>query len=165
MPLTTDSIADAALAILADFGMGDLSMRRLARDLDVQPSALYWHVKNKQEVFVLVSRRLSAEVDARLPRGTAASAVVVATALRDVLLRHRDGAEIFLLAYSLDAESTVPERLEEAVPDPAAQEALLSFVLGHVQIEQNRQLLGVADAGAGERFAAALSSVARALLP
>ena len=48
MALTADIVTSAALRILADFGLGDLTMRRLARELDVQPSALYWHVADKQ---------------------------------------------------------------------------------------------------------------------
>jgi len=155
MPLSTESIADTALNILAEFGMGDLSMRRLARDLDVQPSALYWHVKNKQEVFVLISRRFAEQVDARLPRASAPTALVVALTLRDVLLRYRDGAEIFLLAYALDPDSTVPGALDAALPRQADQEALLSFLLGWVQIEQNRQMFGAVGSGGGTADVAA----------
>ena len=40
MALTPESITDTALTVLSQFGMGDLSMRRLARELEVQPSAL-----------------------------------------------------------------------------------------------------------------------------
>jgi AcrR family transcriptional regulator len=45
MSLTRRQIVDAAMDILRNYGLGDLSMRRLARDLGVQPGALYWHVK------------------------------------------------------------------------------------------------------------------------
>src|SRR3954469_7069845 len=48
--LTRQKIEDAAMEILRSYGLADLSMRRLARDLGVQPGALYWHVKNKQEL-------------------------------------------------------------------------------------------------------------------
>ena len=152
MPLSTESITDAALHILSQFGMGDLSMRRLARDLDVQPSALYWHVGSKQEVFVLVSRRIAGAVDDDLPRAAAPTAARVAELLRYELLRYRDGAEIFLLAYALDPESAIPERLDEALPQRSSQEVLLSFVLGFVQIEQSRDALGIASVNADERF-------------
>ncbi|MDQ6741232.1 MAG: TetR family transcriptional regulator, partial [Actinomycetota bacterium] len=42
MSLSRQQIIDTALKILRDYGLADLSMRRLARDLGVQPGALYW---------------------------------------------------------------------------------------------------------------------------
>lgn len=159
MPLSTESITDAALHILSQFGMGDLSMRRLARDLDVQPSALYWHVGSKQEVFVLVSRRIAGAVDDDLPRSSAPGPAAVAERLRRELLRFRDGAEIFLLAYALDPESAIPERLDEALPQRGAQEVLLSFVLGFVQVEQSRAELGIESIGADERFSRGMKAL------
>ena len=99
MALTAGSITTTALDILSRYGLGDLSMRRLARELDVQPSALYWHVKDKQELFVLIATRMNAEVDARCP--STSDPLVTAMALRDILLTYRDGAEIMLLGYSI----------------------------------------------------------------
>lgn len=64
MALNPQIITDAALKIASEFGLGDLSMRRLARELGVQPSALYWHVANKQEVFTLIASRIAQQVDA-----------------------------------------------------------------------------------------------------
>src|SRR5690625_7269676 len=78
-------------------------MRRLARELEVQPSALYWHVKDKQSLLVLISKSLKAEVDARCP--AAADPLAAAMSLREVLLKYRDGAEILLLGYSIDRKS------------------------------------------------------------
>lgn len=48
MQLTTTAIIKSALEILHDYGLGDLTIRRLARTLDVAPAALYWHFPNKQ---------------------------------------------------------------------------------------------------------------------
>jgi TetR/AcrR family tetracycline transcriptional repressor len=63
MTLTRDQVEDTALAILTRFGLADLSMRRLARELDVQVGALYWHVKSKQELLVGVAARLLRGLD------------------------------------------------------------------------------------------------------
>ncbi|HRO29720.1 MULTISPECIES: TetR/AcrR family transcriptional regulator [Micrococcaceae] len=63
MTLTRDQVEDTALAILTRFGLADLSMRRLARELDVQVGALYWHVKSKQELLVGVAARLLSGLD------------------------------------------------------------------------------------------------------
>ena len=99
MALTAESITRTALDILSRYGLGDLSMRRLARELDVQPSALYWHVKDKQSLLILISRSLKAEVDALCP--PTADPLAAAMSLREVLLKYRDGAEILLLGYSI----------------------------------------------------------------
>ena len=55
MALSRDQIITTAVDILTRYGLADLSMRRLARELDVQPGALYWHVANKQELLVEVA--------------------------------------------------------------------------------------------------------------
>lgn len=157
MALSTDIITDAALKIASEFGLGDLSMRRLARELDVQPSALYWHVANKQEVFILVARRMSQQVDEACdaPPHTFAQ---VAVHLRRVLASYRDGAEIFLLAFALKGEDVTPQVLQGAVrasyPEvyPAVLERLVSFVVGFVAIEQNRELYGTAGTSSDEDF-------------
>ncbi|GAA4283853.1 TetR/AcrR family transcriptional regulator [Brevibacterium daeguense] len=161
MTLTPESIVDTSLEVLSQFGMGDLSMRRLARELQVQPSALYWHVKNKQELFVLIAQRFTAEVDARCPASARPTPAVTCLALRDVLLAYRDGAEIFTLAYSLQPETVIPEALATALESQSLA-VLLSFVLGQLMIEQNRSLLDVADDSAEDTFAAGLTALLRA---
>ncbi|NEM90951.1 TetR family transcriptional regulator [Galbitalea soli] len=53
-----DDVVTAALRILDDIGLADLSMRRLAASLGVQASALYWHFPNKQSLLASVSDRI-----------------------------------------------------------------------------------------------------------
>ena len=62
---TKDDVVDAALSVLDRVGLPDLSMRRLAEDLGVQPSALYWHVASKQELLAAVSARILSPVALR----------------------------------------------------------------------------------------------------
>ena len=59
--LTAEDVVDAAVGILQDFGMGDLSMRRVAAVLGVQASALYWHVPDKQTLLARVADRIVAD--------------------------------------------------------------------------------------------------------
>src|SRR5690606_16017917 len=87
------SIIDRTLGLLDDVGLPDLSMRRLATELDVQPSALYWHFESKQELLGAVADRILLTVpdpDDRTPL------MRTATAVRDALLAYRDGAEVVL---------------------------------------------------------------------
>lgn len=142
MALSAQLITDTALAIASEFGLGDLSMRRLARELGVQPSALYWHVANKQEVLILVASRFSHRVDAQF-RNASPTPQQVAHGLRGVLRDYRDGAEIFLLAYALSGAEVVPAALKAAAGSPALTQRILIFVLGFVAIEQNREMYGV----------------------
>jgi len=127
MALTRRQIEDAAMEILRSYGLADLSMRRLARDLGVQPGALYWHVKNKQELLgVLAGQILAAvpEPDGGRPDGLddQASGAVgtpeagssgdgrgsvrqLALDIRSALLSVRDGADVVSLAQAMTPET------------------------------------------------------------
>ncbi|WP_350271344.1 TetR family transcriptional regulator [Brevibacterium sp. CBA3109] len=152
MALTAESITTTALEILSRYGLGDLSMRRLARELDVQPSALYWHVKDKQELFVLIAKRMNAEVNTRCP--SSSDPLAAAMALREILLTYRDGAEIMLLGYSIDPSEVTPAALNVEALGETSSHGVMEHALGAVTIEQNRGLFGIESADAGEHFAA-----------
>ncbi|MGH1550854.1 TetR/AcrR family transcriptional regulator C-terminal domain-containing protein [Leifsonia poae] len=145
-----DDVAEAALRILDDLGLPDLTMRRLASALDVQPSALYWHFPNKQSMLAEVADRIvAARRPAALPDDAPWQDAVraEADALRDALLSYRDGAEVVssTLALGLGSPATL-DRLARAVArggfdaetSRRAATALLHFVLGHVSHEQQR---------------------------
>jgi TetR/AcrR family tetracycline transcriptional repressor len=153
---TRDDVARAALGILDEHGLPDLTMRRLAAALQVQPSALYWHFPDKQGLLAEVADRIVAESAAhrpRRPRGQRPWDERVqdeAGALRGALLAHRDGAEVVASTTVLGLGSSAARRaLADAVAaagigeaDTArAAAALLHFVLGHVAHEQQRDQL------------------------
>lgn len=48
--LTRERILGAALTIIEGEGIDALTMRRLATDLGVVPTAIYWHVRNREEL-------------------------------------------------------------------------------------------------------------------
>ena len=58
MQLHKRDVVEAATALLDDYGIADLTMRRLARELNVSPGALYWHFANKQELLGAVADRI-----------------------------------------------------------------------------------------------------------
>ncbi|MGG7463613.1 MULTISPECIES: TetR/AcrR family transcriptional regulator C-terminal domain-containing protein [unclassified Plantibacter] len=143
-----DDVAQAALAILDEHGLADLTMRRLAATLDVQPSALYWHFENKQSLLATLSDRIVAprattQEDVDWSVALAAEALV----LRESLLAYRDGAEVVAstIALGLGAEAPM-ERFTSVIgkggydqeTSAAAAAVLLHFVLGHVSHEQQR---------------------------
>ena len=136
---SVDSIVDAALSLLDEIGLPDLSMRRVAGALGVQPSALYWHVENKQTLLAALADRIVGEAagDVSVP-GTA-------RALRAALLAHRDGAEVVVSTAALglgsgSLEGRLRDAYETAGSADAARDAtvLAQFLLGHCYLVQQR---------------------------
>ncbi|PRA79931.1 TetR family transcriptional regulator [Microbacterium sp. MYb66] len=135
-----DSVARSALALLDEVGLADLSMRRIAARLDVQPSALYWHFASKQELLADLADRITASV----PEGSS-GVLATARAIRDALFAYRDGAELVLSTYALQlgsahAQSVLTEalRAQNAVDPEDRGAAILHFVLGHATLVQQR---------------------------
>jgi TetR/AcrR family transcriptional regulator, tetracycline repressor protein len=98
--ITRERIVAAALELLDDKGMDALTVRALATRLDVRAPALYWHVRNKQELLdemaTEVMRRVTGALAALPPgEGWRADFAAYAHVLRAEYLRHRDGARIF----------------------------------------------------------------------
>jgi AcrR family transcriptional regulator len=124
-------------------------MRRIADELDVQVSALYWHFPNKQALLAAVSAQI---VGAGSPGG---GMDAVARALRDRLLAHQDGAEIVSSSLALGLLD-LPARadlvgaaralgLDETAAEVAA-DTVVHYVIGFTFHEQQRVHAAVAGA-------------------
>ena len=50
VPLTRERVVKGAIAVADEEGIGSLTMRRLARELKVEPMSLYHHLANKEEI-------------------------------------------------------------------------------------------------------------------
>ncbi|MEU6831684.1 TetR/AcrR family transcriptional regulator C-terminal domain-containing protein [Nocardia beijingensis] len=98
--ITRERIVAAALELLDEKGMDALTVRALASRLQVKAPALYWHVRDKQELLdemsTFVMRRVTDALSA-IASGADWSddLAAYARALRAEYLRHRDGARIF----------------------------------------------------------------------
>ena len=139
-----ESIVSTALRLLDEVGLPDLSMRRLANELGVQPSALYWHFSSKQELLAAVADRILVRISTDVP-STASAAVDVARSVRDALLAYRDGAEIVMSSYALGfgadrAHAALVDALSPVPADDrdARASVLLQFILGHALVVQQR---------------------------
>ncbi|MFF3483751.1 TetR/AcrR family transcriptional regulator [Streptomyces sp. NPDC002701] len=92
-------VADTALRLLNDVGLDGLSLRAIAKELDVKAPALYWHFKDKQalldEMATEMYRRMTAGT--RIPAGADWRERLLASSrgLRAALLSYRDGARVF----------------------------------------------------------------------
>ncbi len=174
-------IVETALTLLDAHGLADLSMRRLAAALDVQPSALYWHFDSKQALLAAVADRIVAAADVpSRPGSPAEELVAVARALRSALFAHRDGAEVVMSTYALALGSGAARaRLRAAFPpgpeSEVATDVVFEFVLGNAAVVQQRiqaARLGVVDADpaavateAARDFDRALSALLRGVGP
>lgn len=167
MALSRDQVVSTAVDLLRRYGLGDLSMRRLARELGVAPGALYWHVANKQELLVEVAGRLLAAIPEPDPQRPAEEALAAhAHALREAVRHVPDGADVVALAHAVDPVSLrpvedlvrlvgragVPAREREAVA-----EVVLHHVLGSVTTEHNQRIALDLDPDFRARDAAAVA--------
>lgn len=167
-------VVEQALGVLDAYGLADLTMRRLGRELGVQPSALYHHFPHKQALLAAVADEIL-ERGRRSTRPAAWDERVAAVCgeLRDAMLAYRDGAELVATVHAFGLGAARPyaeltDSLEQAGLDPAlaatAARTLLHFVFGHTLDEQTHLQAGsagaIADAPrAGSDFADGLGLV------
>ncbi|KUI11977.1 TetR family transcriptional regulator [Mycobacterium sp. GA-1285] len=148
MQLHKRDVVVAATTLLDSYGLADLTMRRLARELEVSPGALYWHFTSKQQLLGAVADRILEPVgDATGSWRQRMSSVCVA--LRDALLSHTDGAELVSASFAAGQSSAmarIVERLTEAALDAGvpighaelAARTVVYYVLGFTGDEQSR---------------------------
>jgi TetR/AcrR family tetracycline transcriptional repressor len=113
------AIVEAALALLQDEGLDQLSTRRLARALGVSGPSLYWHFRNMAELrshmaFALLS---AARAEHRPSDDWRVWLAEGARAIRRAALSHRDGARLIADA------PPAPELRAQAAPNMARLEA------------------------------------------
>ena len=132
--LTRERVITEALAAIAENGVQALTMRSLATRLGVVPGAVYYHVRNKQQLQDLVLDNVLAEVDVHLDSslGWTEQLKLLAHRLRTVLEDHPGVAGILKTRDPLGPHSLA---LAEAFLEPlqaagfADDEAGLAFFL------------------------------------
>lgn len=166
-------VVGRAIELLEEVGLRGLSMRRLAADLGVQPSALYHHVASKQEL-------LGAVADEILARGRRSSEVLgwqdelrlTCVELHDTMLRHRDGAALVAAARAEGVGGDEPlRRMASALAFNGADDelarvgarTLFHFVFGHVADRQARGVRTAEGTDESSDFATGLGIVLRGL--
>jgi AcrR family transcriptional regulator len=136
-------VVEAATTLLDNYGIADLTMRRLARELNVSPGALYWHFANKQQLLGAVADRILDGVPC------ATGVVEVCNRLRDALLSHTDGAELVSASFAAgqsEAMTATLARLADAAAEAGvdrghaelAARTVVYYVLGFTVDEQSR---------------------------
>jgi TetR/AcrR family tetracycline transcriptional repressor len=90
--LSRDAIVDRSLAIADAEGIGAITIRRVAQEFGVTPMALYWHVKNKDELFDAMGDRFFENLDPIAVDGDWADQLRAAVAALVATLRRHPGA-------------------------------------------------------------------------
>jgi AcrR family transcriptional regulator len=112
--LDADEVVSAALAIVARDGAGALSMRKLASELGVTTTTIYWHVGSREELIVAVIERVSHDLGARRVRG-ATPRDRVASVARSVWRSAFEHRNVTALAHQVGATSLLEMQLEVAM--------------------------------------------------
>jgi len=141
-------VVDAATAILDNYGIADLTMRRLGRELNVSPGALYWHFANKQQLLGAIADRVLEPVHDG--HGDWENRIAgICGRLRDALLSHTDGAELVSASFAAGQSQAMVQILggiaaataDAGVDQPHAELAartVVYYVLGFTADEQSR---------------------------
>lgn len=150
MQLHRSDVVAKAAEILDNYGIADLTMRRLARELSVSPGALYWHFADKQELLGAVADRLLATAATVPAAGPWPDRIVaLCSALRDALLSATDGAELVSASFSAGRSAEL-SRIVAALTEACAESGLTAhdadlaartivyYVLGFTADEQSR---------------------------
>ncbi|MFD4524557.1 TetR/AcrR family transcriptional regulator C-terminal domain-containing protein [Streptomyces sp. NPDC058470] len=147
--LDKKQVVETALRLLNEVGLDGLTLRAIAKELDVQAPALYWHFKNKQalldEMATEMYRRMMAS--ARPAPDTTWQERILASqrGLRAALLGYRDGAKVFSgtrftgIEHAVDLEANLRALVEAGFTFPQAVRASTTahyFTLGFVAEEQ-----------------------------
>ncbi|MCF2126069.1 TetR/AcrR family transcriptional regulator [Strepomyces sp. STD 3.1] len=116
-PLDRRRVADTALRLLNEVGLEGLTLRAIARELDVKAPALYWHFKDKQALL----DEMATEMYRRMVAGTPLDPgdtwrerlLKTNRGLRASLLGYRDGARVFSGSRFTGAEHA--EQMEDSL--------------------------------------------------
>ena len=123
MQLHKRDVVAKATEILDNYGIADLTMRRLARELDVSPGALYWHFANKQELLGAVADEvLRPAVAATGPDGWRERITDLAARLRDALLSHADGAELVSASFAAGQSAAMRRLVASCAAQPPTRD-------------------------------------------
>ncbi len=109
-----EAVIECALALVESGGAEALTMRKLAAELGVTATSIYWHVGSRDDVIIAVIERQAAELGQRAVVGETPRdrLIDVARQVWDSALEH---PEVMKLAYGVGATSLLDMQLEIAM--------------------------------------------------
>lgn len=138
--MTRAELSRVGLRLLADHGLADVSMRRVANEFGVAVSALYWHIKDKQSLLGAMVDRLLDEVAFATATGDWQQDITArAEQIHDKILGTHDAAELVASVLALGTGGArIYEAIAEVSPDPVTTDAIVSLLIGHATLTQQR---------------------------
>ncbi|MBS0489245.1 TetR/AcrR family transcriptional regulator C-terminal domain-containing protein [Phenylobacterium sp. NIBR 498073] len=147
--LSREDVVQAAARLLEREGYDRLTMRGVAAELGVQAPALYWHVKSKEGLSLLLFDHLIADLDYGAPTGDwRVDLKRMAGVLRRRLVETRDITRLFPDDYSSGPRAARPLELSLGIMRAAglaptdaiaAYGTALSYVVGWSRFEVTRR--------------------------
>lgn len=147
--LSRDDVVQAAARVLQRDGYDRLTMRAVAAELNVKAPALYWHVRSKEDLSLLLFDHLVSDLDYGAASGDWRSDLRrMAQALRTRLVETRDITRLFPDDYSSGPRAARPLEMSldllrhAGLPGPEALMAYgvaLSFIVGWARFEATRR--------------------------
>lgn len=143
-------IVEAGWKVVDRDGLSGLSTRALAAELNVKSPALYWHVRNKEDLLSHMIEHLLRDSLADAPEAEDWKHWLrhVARRQRELLLRHRDSGQLASIAPPTETMRTelfpniMAPLLAAGIPSEeasAAAGAVAGLVLGWVLYEQRTE--------------------------
>lgn len=152
--LSRDGILASAQQLIDDLGMPGLTMRALAARLDADPSAVYRHFRNKDDLLGALADASLAEMPAPRPPGPGEDwRQAVHAAARDfrATIRDRPGLATILMGSPVTADRTAATAVllramrAAGISAEAAEQglaAIVAYVFGFAMIEANPPVPG-----------------------
>ncbi len=138
MKIDQRQVIEVALQLLDEHGLAQLQMRAVAKRLDVQASALYWHVRSKGELLTLMSASFYDAALTSVPPGLTWRdwLLTFGRAFRRALLGHRDAAQLCAIARP-------PQSDVEAVADQLARPLIVAGLSRHLALSYQASVISL----------------------
>ncbi|MBE9917802.1 TetR/AcrR family transcriptional regulator [Paenibacillus donghaensis] len=151
--ISEEKITTASWKLLENQGIGNFTMRNLAKELNVQAPTIYWYFKNKQSLFQTLANLVSREIINDLPKNGnwRGSLQLSATVIRSKLQQFPCSAQILMKTRpEADYLQLFESLLKMIEPAPLTDEQkfsyishLFNFVINYVIDEYEQRMLAV----------------------
>lgn len=106
--VSQERIVEQAIDLLNQHGIEKLTMRALAEALAIKAASLYWHIKDKQDLYNQITEKMCAEIRPACGlKDPKAYLMEVSVLYRQKLLEVRDSVELFMHSVPV-----TPQRFE-----------------------------------------------------
>jgi AcrR family transcriptional regulator len=97
--ISLETLVAAAIGLLNREGIQNLTMRSLAGELGIKAASLYWHIKDKQQLYEHIAEHISKGIQPACGLGDPKAYLMEGARLyRQKMLEVRDSPEVFMLA-------------------------------------------------------------------